>query len=93
MLPFLVPLLFTCYIQSVLKLKKKSGAKGLRMIGALPPAPSVRLHDVHGDFRSVVSVMSKGGISAMGLCVHVPICREEVPCSRENREVHNSRLV
>ena len=39
MLTCLVSVLFTFYIQSVLKLKNNSGAKGLRMYGVLPNSP------------------------------------------------------
>jgi hypothetical protein len=55
MLPFLVPVLFTFYIQGVLKNLKKSGAKRLKKEYNYTPTPSlgfrgmfqVKLHICH----------------------------------------------
>ena len=52
MLPFLVPALFTFYIQGVLKLKKKSGAKGLNIERQLHVSPARRnLHQAAHEQR------------------------------------------
>jgi len=57
-----------------------------RIIWSATSVPSIHLHDVYGDFRSFVLIISKGGISAMGLCVNGPNAARKYLVAVKNRE-------
>jgi hypothetical protein len=60
--------------------------QSLRMIGALPLLPLYAFMTCTGTFRSAVLISNiNGRVSVMGLWVHEFICREEVPCGREEQ--------